>query len=159
MTITDLDNPDFCNYKTQILEHLEIDKALREHFKIETEKINISYNPIIDKGIPNIFFIDEVAKLRTEKKHITIEKAYEELQNESIQNKNIKFRVNCLKNPSNKEDSDLIVGFWYSKKDDLIVVDITKKNDNIEYASGYLYLIEIGNQKQIKIISETFWVE
>jgi hypothetical protein len=69
----------------------------------------------------------------------------------------MRYAVNCFK-LKDLQGEVFEVGFWYSKTDSLMTVDIQQKHSD-NYNSGYLFLLKLNSKKEIEIVSRTFWNE
>jgi hypothetical protein len=158
LQIQEIDNVDFCQITTQLLEGLQKDEKLKSHFGIDSGFVQVYLDTLVQYGSP-FFFRMGVAKHRATKDSISIEDAYSQVELERFKNQENRYQVNCLRNQIEKENAEIQVSFWYSKKDKLVCLDAVNILKKPDYSRGYMYLIEIDKSGEIKRIGETFWNE
>lgn len=156
ISVSNIKDFPFCGHESQIENLIFNDSATKDHFNMTLTQLNIKYDTLINSGIP-YFFQYQVAKLRSEKYKIGIDSIFSNLEKKYIENQNRRYAVNCFK-LKDLQGEVFEVGFWYSKTDSLMTVDIQQKHSD-NYNSGYLFLLKLNSKKEIEIVSRTFWNE
>jgi hypothetical protein len=156
ISVSNIKDFPFCGHESQIENLILNDSATKDHFNMTLTQLNIKYDTLINSGIP-YFFQYQVAKLRSEKYKIGIDSIFSNLEKKYIENQNMRYAVNCFK-LKDLQGEVFEVGFWYSKTDSLMTVDIQQKHSD-NYNSGYLFLLKLNSKKEIEIVSRTFWNE
>jgi len=153
------ENIDFCKIEKELIDTLKSDEKLKKYFGFEEKEAKFHVDTLVQKGVIFSFFNDPIREMRMEKKEMSFDEAYSEMQDEALANSNKKYAANCFENNLSRRNADLNVEFFYLKKDDLIVIEVTNILKQPGYTIGYIYFFEIKKNGKLEKIKDTYWQE
>jgi len=142
-------------------EYIESSKELKTYFKnVLSDTINLQYelDTVITEGVPFPFFTKEISKIIMQNEKISIEQAFTRLYRKFQSIEPLRLTTGCIKN-TKMSRPDIKVSFWFYPEYGLLISEISELKYEPKYGRGILFLAEIGNEGEMKIIKKSDWIE
>jgi len=142
-------------------EYIESSKELKNYFKnILSDTINLQYelDTVIIEGVPFPFFVKEISEIIMQNEKISIEQASTRLYRKFKAVEPLRLTTGCIKSTKISRP-DIKVSFWFYPEYGLLISEISEIKYEPKYGRGFLFLAEIGNDGEIRIIEKSDWIE
>ena len=159
-TVYDYQSPKLCIGIKNMTDFTVNSKELITFFKGSIfENVNLKYecDTLITEGIP-IILESQIAKIIINQEKISSEEAYESISKKKLLRQNFRLSTNCLKK-SKIIDPEINIHYYYYPEYSLLITDVENILYEPGYSRGWLYLAELDDIGNIKIIDSSFWEE
>jgi hypothetical protein len=142
-------------------EYIKNSEELKTYFKtILTDSINLKFeiDTGVTEGVPFPFFVKEISEIISQNEKISSEQAYSRLYRRFQVIEPIRLTTGCI-NSTKIPRPDVKVTFWFYPEYGLLISEISELKYEPKYGRGILFLAEIGNGGEMKIINKSDWIE
>jgi hypothetical protein len=142
-------------------EYIKNSEELKTYFKnILTDSINLKYeiDTVVKEGVPFPFFVKEISTIISQNEKISNEQASIRLYRKFQAVEPLRLNTGCIKNTKISRP-EIMVSYWFYPEYGLLISEISEIKLEPKYGQGFLFLAEIGNEGEIKIIAKSDWIE
>jgi len=142
-------------------EYIESSEELKTYFKnVLTDSIKLKYeiDTLVKEGVPFPFFVKEISEIVAQNEKISVKQAYTRLIWKFPVIEPLRLSTGCI-NSTKIPRPDVKVTFWFYPEYGLLISEISELKYEPKYGRGILFLAEIGNEGEMKIIKKSDWIE
>jgi hypothetical protein len=142
-------------------EYIKNSEELKTYFNnILTDSIHLKYeiDTVVTEGVPFPFFVKEISEIIAQNEKISIEQAYARLYRKFQVKEPLRLTTSCIQR-SKISRPDVKVSFWFYPEYGLLISEISELKYEPKYGRGILFLAQIGNEGEMKIIKKSDWIE